>query len=220
MNVNKAFIFDMDGVIIDSEKAWVQYGNDFLSKLFGKKIASKIGDTIGLTSNSIYEKAAQYGFYMDKKKYYEIYDKQAAYIYSKANITNDVDKLGQKLISLGFKLGLVSSSRTNWINEVVPRIPFKNSLVCIIPINDRPDLRPKPNPDGYLEAIKKLESKPELSIILEDSNSGIQAAKESRAFVIGFTQNLVDGYKQKGADVYADNMNDVIKIVESVNQKL
>ena len=82
-------------------------------------------------------------------------------------------------------------------------------------LNERTDLKPKPEPDGYLEALKNLEADPKLSIILEDSNSGIQAAKASGAYVIGFKGNLVDGYVQKGADVYADTMQDVIKLVEA-----
>lgn len=213
--MNKAFIFDMDGVIVDSERAWQKYGDHFFSRLVGSKIEEKIGSIIGMTINEEYEKATSYGFSMNKNDFVKAYDKKAAYIYSKASITKGINKLGEKLISLGFKLGLVSSSRKNWIEHVLPRFSFSKSLEQIISVNDRPDLKPKPNPAAYLETIQKLGATPKTTIILEDSNSGIQAGKNAGAFVIGFSQNLVDGYIQKNADVYAKNIEEVIEIVIS-----
>lgn len=215
-SMNKAFIFDMDGVIVNSEQAWVKYGSTFLEDLFGAEIAQKIGYPIGLTISLIYEKALQNGFSMDKNKYLEIYDKQAAYIYSKANITEGVEKLAQTLLKSGYKIGLVSSSRLNWINHVLPKLSFSKNFEHIISVNDRPDLKQKPNPESYLEAIAKLRASPKTTIILEDSNSGIKAAKLSGAFTIGFSQNLIPGYKQTGADIYAENMYEVIRIIESL----
>ena len=150
---------------------------------------------------------------MNKNDFVKKYDEKAAYIYSKASLTKNINKLGEKLISLGFKLGLVSSSRQNWINHVLPQLSFNKSLARIISVNDRPDLKSKS--DAYLEAIRKLGAIPKTTIILEDSNSGIAAAKETGAFVIGFQENLVPGYKQKGADVYAKNVDEVIRIVQS-----
>ena len=38
---NRAFIFDMDGVILDSETVWIPYQDDFSTKLFGAKIYKK-----------------------------------------------------------------------------------------------------------------------------------------------------------------------------------
>ena len=210
----KAFIFDMDGVLIDTERTWMAYGNDFLVNLFGKEIADEIGDTIGMTVNTVYEKAISYGASTNYDEYLKIYDKEAAFIYSKATITGGVEQLVEKLVFLKFKLGLVSSSRRNWIDRVLPRLSFRDRLEQIISLNDRSDLKPKPNPDGYLEALKNLRANPKYSIVLEDSNSGIQAAKAAGAYVIAFRGNLVEGYEQKGADAYAGTMDDVSRLVE------
>ena len=204
----------MDGVLIDTERTWVAQGNNDLVNLFGKEIAEKIGDTIGMTVNAVYEKAVNLGASIDYEEYLKIYDREAASVYAKSKITEGVGELAEKLIALNFKLGLVSSSRRIWINYMLPRLPFRDKLEQIISINDRPDLKPKPNPDGYLEAIQKLGAVPKTSIILEDSNSGIQAAKAAGAYVIAFQGNLVEGYEQKGADAYAGTMDDVIRLVE------
>lgn len=213
--MNKAFIFDMDGVIVDTENAWERYGDSFLLNLFGKEIREKVGDVIGLTINEEYSRAVECGFSMDKQKFIELYDKKAKYVFSKAKITSGVNLLAEQILEMGFKIGLVSSSRRAWINYLLPRLNFSKNIKYTISINDRMDLKPKPSSDAYLEAIKNLGASPEKTIILEDSNRGITAAKASGAFTIAFTQNLVQGYKQIDADVKANNMGEVVEIVKS-----
>lgn len=71
--MNKAFIFDMDGVIVDSEKAWEKYENGFLEKILGEKISDKVGDTIGVSVNTVYSKASAFGFDMPREKFQSIY---------------------------------------------------------------------------------------------------------------------------------------------------
>lgn len=213
--MNKAFIFDMDGVIIDSEKAWEKYASDFEEKLFGKELSKKIGDTIGVSVNSLYDKAKALGFKMQREKFQNIFDKTAFRMYDMANITAGIDALADFLIKNNFKLGLVSSSATSWINKVLQRLSFADKFESIISLNNRLDLKPKPSPDAYIEVMKNLGSSPKSSIILEDSNSGIAAAKASGAFVIAFTQNLVKGYKQIDADSKADSMKEVIQIIKN-----
>lgn len=212
--MNKAFIFDMDGVIVDSEKAWEKYESNFLKKLVGKELSKKIGDTVGMSVNTAYDRARAFGFLMSREEFQSKYDETAFRMYDKANISAGIDILVDFLIENNFKLGLVSSSATSWINKVLQRLSFKDKFESIISLNERFDLKPKPNPDGYIETMKNLGSGPSSTIILEDSNSGITAAKASGAFTIAFTQNLVEDYKQIEASSKANTMEEVIGIIE------
>jgi HAD superfamily hydrolase (TIGR01509 family) len=110
-------------------------------------------------------------------------------------------------------MGIVTNSPQTWINRVFPRLPFKEKIDVTISLKERTDLKHKPAPDGYLEALKLLNSAPKLSIVLEDSNPGIAAGKASDCYTIGYRGNLIEGYKQEGADAYADTMEEVAKIV-------
>lgn len=213
-NKNKAFIFDMDGVLIDSENAWISYQDEFSTTLFGKDIYNKIGSTVGISVDAIYKKAQQQGFNLNIQEYYRIYDEQAKLIYLNAIPAANIDKLINHLKAKEFKLGLVSSSRRNWINIALKKLNIKNDFDFILSLNDQRDLKPKPHPDGYIEAIKYLNSTSETTIVLEDSNVGIQSAKSSGAYTIGFKENLLPKYVQTGADIYAENMLKVIKIVD------
>jgi len=46
--MNKAFLFDMDGVIIHSEPSWEEVENEYLTVLFGKEVAEKMGSLVGI----------------------------------------------------------------------------------------------------------------------------------------------------------------------------
>lgn len=212
--MSKSFIFDMDGVLINSEAMWIKYENDFLDKLFGKEIAAKIGDTVGIGSKEVYEKAKLFGFDKPLDAVLKTWDETAFRMYDRARITPNINKLGEYLAEKDFKIGIVSSSRLSWINKVLPRLSFRDNITNIISLAEREDLNPKPSPDGYLEMMKLLDSTSSDTIILEDSNSGIKAAKDSKAFVISFSQNLIPGYKQIDiANEKANNTEEVIQIV-------
>lgn len=99
-------------------------------------------------------------------------------------------------------------------NNAIQRLKFQDSIELIISLYDRPDLENKPHPAGYLEAMRAMEAAPNDTYILEDSNAGIESAKSSGGYTIGLKQNLVAGYRQEGADIYADTMDDVISIVK------
>lgn len=220
--MNRAFIFDMDGVLIDSEREWHKGGHeDFPKTLFGEKIYQELeSEMMGGDSKTWYALAIKKGFTMPLPDYYAAWDEHMKTFYPFVPLTKDAEELIEYLSNHSFKLGLVSSSRMNWINMVLPRLPYKNKFSYILSVNEHDDLQAKPAPDGYLDAIKHLGSDPKHSIILEDSNRGIQSAKAAGAYVIGFKGNLVPGYEQKGADAYVDSMDDVEKIVESINLPL
>lgn len=207
--MNKAFIFDMDGVIVDSEPLWEYYEEQFLPKLIGKDVYLKIKDQIlGNSVSGIYDAALRYGLQMSKSRFEQVYDRYAEIIYKRAKVTKGVELLADKLISLNFKLGLVSSSRQDWIDMVINKLNKKVVFQSIISLDGR-NIRPKPYPGGYLRAIKELGSKPSLSIIVEDSQRGIQAAKASGALVICLRENLPENYLPKGADIYVKTVKEL-----------
>jgi beta-phosphoglucomutase-like phosphatase (HAD superfamily) len=155
--MNKAFIFDLDGVIIDDEKIWEEEKKVFYPELLGEEVFLKLGSTIGLRLDEIYKRAIDCGSTISKKDFFESFYKRAVNIYQTAPITSGLQNLVEKLVKLDYKIGIVSSSSTEWINLVLKRTPYlEKNLFVIVSLLDRPELKSKPEPDGYFEAIKEL----------------------------------------------------------------
>lgn len=210
MNVNRAFIFDMDGVIVDSEAIWEEYESIFLSQLFGEKIYDTIrNDVLGNAISVIHKVALEHGSTIDKQFFLDKYDEYAEKVYQKAVITSGMTELIDILIHLQYKLAIVSASPLNWIQIVLKKLNKGRVFDCIISLNDHPTLRPKPLPDGYIEAIKLLGSTANSTIIMEDSNRGLQSAKASGAYTIGLKENLPKSYHQEQADMNIDKLIDL-----------
>ncbi|HSW79628.1 MAG TPA: HAD family phosphatase [Candidatus Saccharimonadales bacterium] len=213
--MNKAFLFDLDGVLINDEAIWEERKQRMYPELFGKDVHKKLGSTLGSNIDDIYARATAAGTDVSKEKFVNEFYKLAGDVYSTAPIPDGTAELAEELVSMGYKLGVVSASPLSWITTVTKRLPFENDIELIISLMERDDLKHKPHPDGYLEAMKALGSSPETTIILEDSNPGIESAKASGSFTIGLKQNLAPAYVQEGADAYADTMIDVIELVKS-----
>jgi mannitol-1-/sugar-/sorbitol-6-/2-deoxyglucose-6-phosphatase len=214
--MNKAFIFDLDGVLINNEPIWEIEKRTIYQNLFGGKIYKELGSTVGLNIPGVYQKAVALGAAnVSEKDVYNAFSSKADPIYQNTPITKGINELGKLLLQKQYAIGIVSASPREWMEMVINRLSFKNAISVIISLEERKDLEHKPSPAGYLEAIKTMTASPESTMILEDSNTGIAAAKAAGAFVIGLRQNLVEGYKQEGADMYADTVEDVIGFVQA-----
>jgi HAD superfamily hydrolase (TIGR01509 family) len=210
-----AFIFDMDGVLLDNEPMWDDLKPSLYTKIFGADVATKIGPTVGLSIDHVIDRAIAAGATASRAEVFEHYIAEASHIYETAPLTAAINQLGAVLKDLGVAVGVVSASPQRWIQAVLDRLEFGQDVKLVIALQERPDLPHKPDPAGYLEAVKALGATPASTIILEDSNAGIAAAKASGAFTIALRANLLPGYQQTGgADAYVDTISEVIELVK------
>jgi HAD superfamily hydrolase (TIGR01509 family) len=213
--MNKAFIFDMDGVVVNSEPSWEIVEREKLPHIFGADIVARMPNLVGAGLEAVIESAQGLGAVFNREDAVRAYEEIAREVYARSPLTPGVDELARFLLQNGYKHGLVSQSPHSWIKQVVPRLPFKHELGVVVSLQDSPHLKRKPAPDGYREAFTQLDADAVQSLVLEDSNMGIAAGKASGAFTIGFRGCLIEGYEQTGADAYADTMEEVASIVRT-----
>lgn len=213
MQKTRAFLFDMDGVLVNSEEVWEREGRPFEKSVFGKEILDQIGEITGTSLARLFEKATQLGFTGTWEDVIAKYDAFMVGIYNQCVITPGLPKLVEFLRDNNFHIGIVSSSRRPWIDQVLAKMPDKELFDFTLSLDEQ-KLPSKPDPAGYIEAMRELGVTPENTFILEDSNAGIKAAKESGAFTIVFTPLAVPGYQQRDGDAKAASFEEVMDIVK------
>lgn len=183
----KAVIFDMDGVLIDSEPMHAKATVLALKKLDAKVPLEYCYTFIGSTTIHMLESIIE-DFHLQNtpaqleacynQAKYELIEKEG---YDAVPYTKE---LIQDLYANGMKLAIASSSTEKEIAEVTKALDitrYFHKLVSGTTVS-----RPKPAPDVFLKAVKELEVTPEECIIIEDSCNGVRAATAAGIPVIGF----------------------------------
>lgn len=206
----KAVIFDMDGVLVDSEplhaKAFVM-----AMKQFGVDITTEYNYRfIGSTALSMCESVIK-EFHLDLSPD-EILDANDAAIrtlikeegYTPVPYTLDLIK---ELYKHGIRLAIASSSSEKQIESVTKALGIKkyfNKFISGARLEN-----PKPAPDIFLKALKELGVKGSESIVIEDSMNGSIAAKEAGIPCIGFINKNSGNQDLSTANVLIESFKDI-----------
>ncbi|MEJ6950788.1 HAD family hydrolase [Natronospora cellulosivora (SeqCode)] len=182
----KAVIFDMDGVIIDSEPIHYQV-NQLLYKELGIKVSDEEYSTFIGVSNSDH--------WTILKKKYNLSDsiEELVMRQNEGNISHLQDsdekaipgilELLKELEENNIKIALASSSGMKYIEAVLDK--FGIDAYFSVKVSGEEMDKGKPNPDIFLEAAKRLELNPEDCLVIEDSENGVKAAKKAGMRCIG-----------------------------------
>lgn len=183
-----AFIFDLDGVIVDTAKyhylAWKKLANELgfeftkaQNELF-KGVSRKRCLEILLDIGGLEAKQEDFDKWMREKN-----EDYLSYIEAMdaSEILPDVLKVLDYLKHKKMPLALGSASKNaKPILEKVKLLPYFDAIV------DGTDVaKAKPDPEVFLIAAQKMDAKPENCIVFEDAVAGIQAANNAGMTSIG-----------------------------------
>ena len=174
-------IFDMDGLLIDSEPLWEEAANEVF-KLYRLSLTeAQYVSTTGLRTKEFvqfwfdYYKIAATEQVKAEKKIIEVVINKIA---QKGTIMPGVQYAFDFFKNKGFKIGLATSSPNELIDVVVNLINVKQYLDAVSSAEDM--AHGKPHPQVYLDCASKLQSSPIQCICFEDSFNGMIAAKAAR----------------------------------------
>jgi len=190
----KAIIFDMDGVIIDSEKIWHTCEKKYLKKFIPSISKEFQTEIIGRSIFGIYDLMCNF-FPKEMKNvsreyFLKEYEKFGVKnIYQKTNLITGIKELLEKLQKKK-RLALASSSPLLWINTTLNR----HNLHDFFPIitSGCAVKKAKPNPEIFLTTAKKLKVEPKKCLVIEDSKNGVLAGKSAGMTVFGFRNGFND----------------------------
>jgi HAD superfamily hydrolase (TIGR01549 family) len=179
-------IFDMDGVIIDSEPLHHKAERSLLFKygvnLSDEELHSFMGkDATQLLKGFIktYQLPVEFNsFYIEHRENLE-----QVFRNSEIPVT-DAFLWIQALDQHKIPMGLASSTHRALIDLVLEQLNWKQYFQIIIGGDEIE--RGKPCPDIYLRAASKLGLRPEQCIAVEDSKNGVYSAAEAGCYVLGY----------------------------------
>ena len=184
----KAIIFDMDGVLVESEGLWKQAEFEVFSSL-GAKVTEKITQqTQSMTTREVtrfwYKKFPWKGMTLFEAEEMVI-QRVAELICSEDCATLGIRAYINNLKALGHKIGLA----TNAPQKIIPIVLEKTNTADLFDIVSSADQeeRGKPYPDIYLSTARKLMVKPQECAVIEDSQRGMKAAACAGMTVIAYT---------------------------------
>jgi len=132
---------------------------------------------------------------------------------NKNPIFNGVLPLIQSLTPY-YPIGLASGSIHRIIDEVLKMDNLKQYFQCIISSEDVS--MPKPSPEIFLLAAKKLNIEAKYCCVIEDTINGIKAGKAAGMKVIAITNTFsIEQLMQSGADLVCQSYSEIIKRVVS-----
>lgn len=192
----EAVIFDMDGVIINSEPLHYEANQKLFDKLGFSLPINEYSNYIGISTEKMWE---------DLKNKYELDEsldtltnehKRHTHEFIKNNMYGKeipgIKKILEELKSNNIKTAVASSSSKDLIETVIRGFELYNYFNVLVSGEEVEN--GKPNPDIFILTAKKLGVNIKNCIVIEDSTNGVKAAKKAGTKCIGF--NNPDSQKQ------------------------
>jgi len=209
----KAIIFDLDGLLLDSESSWWKAneallgkrGQEYTKELSRKVIGAGHKETMQMYKNMFGFEDDIDSLASERKKYmYEHLMKDMTFLDGGVELINE-------LYSRGYPLAIATGGHSvEKVNQLLKGINLKDKFALIVSSEDLN--RGKPHPDIYLHTASKLKIEPKLCLVFEDAVQGVMAGVAAGMRVIGVNKNEESrsGLRNAGAFLVEENLKDVL----------
>ncbi|MDB4089569.1 hexitol phosphatase HxpB [Flavobacteriales bacterium] len=184
----EAIIFDMDGVIIDSEPLWKKaiinvmrrVGYDFTIDMCNRTKGMRVDEVIS------YWKIELKADFDSNKLSKEIVEEVISLIKKEGKSVKGLDKLLEKAKKNNLKIALASSSPSIIINVVLNKLNIAD-FFDVVQSAEKEDFG-KPHPGVFITTAEKLNVSPENCLVIEDSLNGVIAGKAAKMKVVAIPE--------------------------------
>lgn len=215
INNIKSIIFDMDGVIFDTELVYLEIWSKVFEK-YGYKLQKEVYAEVLGTGRENVKKVFlnNYGNELPIDKMYREKDEDLEKAVDKGiPLKQGAYEILSYLKNNNYKIALATSASKERALKQLRYADIEKSFDVIVSRDDVKET--KPNPDIFLKAAKKLNVNPNECIVIEDSSAGIKAA-----FNAGMAGIHVVDLKEPDNEIIRNcyksfnNLNDIRKEIE------
>jgi HAD superfamily hydrolase (TIGR01509 family) len=203
----RAFLFDFDGLIIDTETA-SRAGWEWLYREFGHELPpekwQQVVGTIEAWDPMAHLEELVGGPLQRESLNERRYRHELSLIEAeelRPGIADYLDASERR----GLRRAIVSSSSRRWIDMHLERLERVVGWDAIVTA-DRDASRAKPRPTLYLEALELLGVGADEAIVFEDSPNGVRAAKAAGIYVVAVPNTVTRDYGLDEADLVLDSL--------------
>ena len=183
MSCAAAVLFDMDGLLIDSEPVWYDVESEVVSRLGGvwshEHQAACIGGTLAASCRYILELTGSPVSVEELTRM--LLDGMVEHFHAGLPLHEGALQLVDSVRARGVPTALVSSSYRLLVDAALDRIGRDRFDVAVV--GDE-ITHGKPHPEPYLTACEKLSVDPAMSVALEDAVTGVQSAQAAGCVVV------------------------------------
>jgi beta-phosphoglucomutase-like phosphatase (HAD superfamily) len=208
-------IFDMDGVIIDSELLHKKaYYETFIS--LGLEVSEELYTTLtGSSTINAFQRLTAH-FNLDEDPNTLVLQKRKRYVNFFENdptlhLVNGVEDIIKYFYDKGITLILASSSAMVNIDRVFNRFDLNQYFTAKISGADLTES--KPHPEIFEKAAVLGNTPRENCIVIEDSDNGVKAANDAGIFVFGYKNPMVADQTLENADTIITDFSELKKYI-------
>lgn len=205
----KAVIFDMDGVLIDSEIVYLRHQHANLKTKYPWVTEQSLYPLVGMSSQEdkqflaglLHRDAKDPAFLQEIQELYA-----ACTVYYPDIMRPQVPGLLKALKDMGMQVALASSSSMKNIRQVLGQCEIEQFFDCII--SGESFRRSKPDPEIYCHTMEKLGRTPDECLIIEDSTYGVKAGVASGATVAALRDDRFP-FDQSPAQLHIESLDEI-----------
>lgn len=202
-------IFDLDGVLLDSESLYKQLNFELFQKLGVDITHDEYNSFIGIHAESMWGYIKEKGNMSQSVQELIVMEREAKYqgLLNADLIPNPgLMSLLEGVKESGRKLAIASSGLQKNVDVILTRLEVKDYFEAIIS-GDMVE-NGKPAPDIFLKAAAEANTAPEHCLVIEDSRNGTLAAKAAGMTCVGYVNEGSGPQDLSKADAIVSNLTD------------
>lgn len=208
----QAILFDMDGVLLDSEPFW-RTAEIEVFRALGKEFTEEdCVETMGLRIDEVV--AYRVPDADQEKTVNEILDRMVEMVSQRGVLLPGVLETLERLNEMKVPLGLATSSNYRLLHATLKSLGLEEAFQIVHSAED--EEYGKPHPGVYMTAARKLGFKPKHCLAIEDSLNGVISAKAAQMSVIAVPEEAVFGNPRFAvADLKLESLDKAIPFLEA-----